>query len=234
MLKISRSFRRIAAAVALVFPGLTIAGAPAFSQTVQDVTKAISAMPEMKNIAVSDVKQAGTHFTAKVGSKKHAATIFNLGTAAKPIWNVALYPASLQMSQVYKSGGGAPLGGISASSLAVVVSTGTGSGDVAKLPAAVQAGIKNIFGSAVKKVTFPGGVNFSFLVDPARTKALDPLRTLLGVTTAKVPMAGQMGADLMGVDGLAGSQDCQALHEVAQFAHVARPSVVFKHVERGR
>lgn len=197
MLKLSCFFRLTAICAALFLPAQLVANAPAQAQTVADVAKALAVIPAMNNIAVSDVKQSGAFFTAKLGSKKQAATIFNLGTKAKPVWNIALYPATLKLSQVYKSGGGAPLGGIVVSNPAVVIASGTGSGDLAKLPAPVQAGIKKVFGTAIKKVTFPGGVNFSFTVDLARTKAMNLVRTTLGVSSAKVPMAGQIGADLV-------------------------------------
>ncbi len=176
---------------------IVVSDTPAKAQTVDDVTKAVSAIPAMEGIAVSDVKQSGAFFTAKLGTKKHAATVFNLGTAAKPIWNIALYPSTLKLSQVYKTGTAALLGGLETSAPAVVVSAATGSGDIAKLPAPVQSGIKKVFGTAIKQVTFPGGVNFSFSVDPARTKAIDLVRASLSLPTTKVPMAGQMGADLV-------------------------------------
>jgi len=153
--------------------------------------------PMMNGLKTIEFKAVGKHFTAKIGTRKHPALIFNTGTDKKPIWNAALYPKKLKMKDVYKSGAAAVLGGIVLSDPAVVMSSAKSSSKFTVLPKAVQDGIKKVFGKSIKTVTYPAGVNFSFIVKVKKTVGLAHLKTALGVGDKDSPMAGTMGADFI-------------------------------------
>ena len=153
--------------------------------------------PMMKSLKLENFQAEGKNYTAKLGLKKVSVLVFNLGTEKKPIWNIAIYPKSLRMSSVYKTGGAAVLGKIALANPAVIMSAGKGTRKLAELPKAVQDGIKKVFGSAIKSVTYPAGVNFSFTLDVTKTPGLSNLKSTLGVASTKSPMAGTMGPDFI-------------------------------------
>lgn len=161
---------------------------------------AILKTPMMKSLKLDKLTGDGAWFTTKLGTKKTPAVIFNTGTEAAPTWNIAIYPNSLKLGGIYKTGGGTLLGGIALTNPAVVLSEKTSTVVFKDLPKPVQGGIKKVFGSAVKttaEITYPAGVNFSFSVDIKKTASLNLLRSTLGVVDTKVPMAGQMGMDFI-------------------------------------
>jgi len=191
------SARAISLTAALLFTSQLFLADQAHALDAKAAAVSLAKTPMMKGLKFGKLAGDGTTFTTKLGSKNLPAVIFNTGSDTKPSWNVALYPRSLKLNSLYKTGGGAVLGGIILTNPAVVVSEKTVSLDFAKLPKAVQDGIKKVFGSSIKKVTYPAGVNFSFTVDVAKTPGLNLLRGSLGVADTKTAMAGQMGMDLV-------------------------------------
>jgi len=161
---------------------------------------AILKTPMMKSLKIDKLAEDGAWFKTKLGTKKTPAVIFNTGTAAAPTWNIAIYPKSLKLGGIYKTGGGAMLGGIALTNPAVVLSEKTSTVVFKDLPKPVQDGIKKVFGTSLKstsEITYPAGVNFSFRVDLKKSVGLNLLRSTLGVVDTKAAMAGRMGMDFI-------------------------------------
>ena len=193
------SARAIAAAALLFVCHLSITER-AYAQDAKAAEAAILKTPMMKSLKLDKLAEDGAWFTTKLGTKKTPAVIFNTGTAAVPTWNVAIYPKSIKLGGIYKTGGGAMLGGIALTNPAVVLSEKASAVIFKDLPKPVQAGIKKVFGTAIKstsKITYPAGVNFSFTVDMKKSVGLNLLRSTLGVVDTKAAMAGQMGMDFI-------------------------------------
>jgi len=203
--------RTVILPAAIVAITLAFATAPAMALDANAAKNALLKTPMMKGLKLHEFKTSGKNFTIKLGTKKIPAVVFNTGTEQKPIWNVGFYPKTLKLGPAYKTGGGAVLGGIVLANPAIVLSAGKSSLKLSALPKIVQTGVKSVFGTSLKsssKITFPAGVNFSFNVDLTKTPGLSLLKSTLGVTDTKVPMAGHMGLDFIRylVNGKAKSQ----------------------------
>jgi len=170
---------------------------PAQGQTADAAKKGISAIPSLKGIAVQDLKAVGKSFTMKLGKRKIAAIAFATGTKTKPVWNVGIYPAKLDLKKLYSRNADRVLGDIALKYPALIISGGTSKTKFTALPKAVQNGIKKVFGPKVKEVTYPAGVNFSFVMDVARTPAVSSLKPMLDISDKTAAAAGTMGADLI-------------------------------------
>ena len=173
------------------------AAADARGQVIDKALKGVSGIPAMKGIAVNELKALKTHFAFKLGSQKRPAIAFTTGNKSKPIWNVAVYPKSAFLNKLYNRKDDRVLGELSLINPAIIVSAATSKTKFTALPKPVQDGIKKVFGTKVKEVTYPAGVNFSFTLVPTRTPGLSALKPALGIAHGNAAMAGAMGADLV-------------------------------------
>jgi len=188
---------RKAAGIAAIATALVTGPQPAQALDAEAVAKALQQWPVLKGLKLQNLKAEDKHFTVQLGTKKLPALVFDTGTDKKPVLNVAVYPKTLDFGKLYRKGGGEALGGLSLSNPAMVVAQAQSSVKLSDLPKPVQAGITKIFGTRVKNVTYPEGVNFSATLSLSRSDLLKELKPALGVADTSAAMAGTLGADVL-------------------------------------